>query len=63
MSLPFELNWGIETVIKELRPGANFTLIGSNIVEWRDPQERSAPTWAEINAELEKLHAKHKSGN
>ena len=61
MSLPFELNWGIETVIKQLRPGANFTLSGTTIIEWQDPNGRAAPAWEEINIELEKLHAAHTS--
>ncbi len=62
MSVPFELNWGIETVIKELRPGASFGLAGSTIIDWKDPEGRPAPTWDEINSELEKLHNKFVSG-
>jgi hypothetical protein len=56
MSLPFELSWGIDTVIKKLRPGANFTLMGTTIIDWKDSENRPAPTWEEINSELEKLH-------
>lgn len=56
MSLPFELSWGIDAVIKKLRPGANFTLMGTTIIDWKDPENRPVPTWEEINSELEKLH-------
>lgn len=63
MTVPFELSWGIETAIKELRPGAGFTLAGSTIIEWRDPEGRPVPTWDEINFELEKLHNRFVQAN
>lgn len=56
MSVPFELSWGIDTVIKKLRPGANFILMGTTIIDWKDSENRPVPTWEEINSELEKLH-------
>jgi hypothetical protein len=54
--LPFELSHGIDIAIKKLRPGAEFTLAGSNIIEWKDPKNRPQPSWDEICEILDKLH-------
>ena len=57
MSLPFEFSQGVATAIKTLRPGATYELIGIHIINWKDLSGKLAPTWDEINAEMEKLHA------
>ena len=57
MTLPFEFGWGLETAIKNLRPGATFQLMGIEIVNWQEPNGLTKPTWDEINAEMEKLYA------
>jgi hypothetical protein len=57
MSLPFEFSWGVAEAVKKLRPGATFELIGIQLTNWNDPTGKLAPTWDEINLEMEKLHA------
>lgn len=57
MTLPFEFDWGVETAIKNLRPGAVFQRVGIEIIAWQDPNGLPKPTWDEINAEMEKLYA------
>ena len=56
MSLPFEFSHGVAEAIKKLRPGATFELAGMNLVNWKDPAGNPAPSWDEINLEMEKLH-------
>jgi hypothetical protein len=57
MSLPFEFSWGVAEAVKKIRPGATFELIGIQIANWNDPTGKLAPTWDEINLEMEKLYA------
>jgi hypothetical protein len=57
MSLPFEFSWGVAEAVKKLRPGATFELIGIQLTNWNDPTGKLAPTWDEINLEMEKLYA------
>jgi hypothetical protein len=61
MSLPFELSYGIEMVLRKLRPGATFTVVGTEILDWVDPENRKKPTWDEISIKLEELHAEYVS--
>ena len=57
MSLPFEFSWGVTEAVKKIRPGATFELIGIQLANWNDPTGKLAPTWDEINLEMEKLYA------
>ena len=54
MNTPFELLWGVDVAIKKLRPGANFSLNNNTFVFWEDPTGRPAPTWTEVQEQLEK---------
>ena len=47
---------GVDTAIKELRPGCSFQLLNSTFVEWNDPEGREPPTGAEITAEVQKVY-------
>ena len=51
--VPMDLLYGVDVAIKKLRPGANFQLEGSAITLWTDPEGRPAPTWEEIQAQIE----------
>ena len=57
MSLPFEFNWGVATAIEKLRPGATYQLVGVQIVNYKDSLGSTAPSWDEINTEMEKMYA------
>jgi len=51
--------YGIEVAIKKLRPGANFSLINTQITGWEDSENREPPTWEEIEKQMEndkKIH-------
>lgn len=55
------LAFGVDTVFKSLRPGAQFILSNLDVVEWKDPEGRPAPTQQEILDELARQEqiAKH----
>jgi len=44
---------GVNTAISLLRPGANYVLQNSDVIQWNDP--RPAPSWDEILETLRKL--------
>jgi len=46
--------FGIDIAIKKLRPGAEFALVDTTIIEWNCPNNSEAPTWDEINEQIEK---------
>jgi len=51
--------YGVEVAIKKLRPGANFSLMNTEITGWEDPENRTPPTWEEIKRQMEidkKIH-------
>jgi hypothetical protein len=52
-TVPIDLLFGVDVAIKKLRPGANFQLEGSRITIWNDPEGRPAPTWDEVQAQLD----------
>ena len=45
---------GVDTAIKELRPGCSFQLMNNTFVEWSDPEGREPPTGEEITAEVKR---------
>lgn len=53
MNIPEEITWGVNVAIKKLRPTAEFTLYGNRISEWYDESGSAAPTWEEIEAQME----------
>jgi hypothetical protein len=57
MSLPFEFSYGLIEAVTKLRPGATFELAGIQLVNWKDPAGKPAPSWDEINLEMEKMHS------
>ena len=46
--------FGIDIAIKKLRPGAEFALMDTTIIEWNCPNNSEAPTWDEIEEQIEK---------
>jgi len=46
--------FGIDIAIKRLRPGAEFALVDTTIIEWNCPNNSEAPTWDEIEEQIEK---------
>jgi hypothetical protein len=52
--LPYSLIWGVDVAIKKLRPGANFQLEGTNFTIWNDPSGLPAPSWEEVQEQMEK---------
>lgn len=54
MNLPFELLYGVDVAVKKLRPGASFSISGSTITRYQDPQGRPQPTWDEVLEQLAK---------
>ena len=38
----------VDSAIKALRPKSTFTIVDNKIIEWTDPDDLDAPTWAEI---------------
>ena len=45
---------GVDTAINTLRPGARWDLSNTTFVRFEDDQGREAPTWEEIQAEIER---------
>jgi hypothetical protein len=45
--------WGVDLAIRKLRPGCYFMLYDRDFLEWWDPNNRPAPTWDEIIAQVE----------
>ena len=45
---------GVDTAIKELRPGASFELMNNKFVVWDDPEGRNPPTGEEIVEEVKR---------
>jgi len=45
---------GVDTAIKELRPGCSFQLLNNTFVEWSDPEGREPPTGEEIVEEVKR---------
>ena len=51
--------YGVEVAVKNLRPGARFSLSNTEIIGWEDDEGREPPTWEEIKEQMErdkKLH-------
>ena len=46
--------FGVDVAIKKLRPGAEFALMDTTIIEWNCPNNSKPPTWDEINEQIEK---------
>ena len=46
--------YGIDVAIKKLRPGANFSLMNTEITGWEDPENREPPTKEEIDYERDR---------
>ena len=46
--------FGVDVAIKKLRPGVEFALMNTNIIEWNCPNNSEAPTWDEIKEQIEK---------
>lgn len=42
-----DLDFGVDSVIQKLRPGAKYCLNGTNFISWE--HELPPPTWEEIN--------------
>jgi hypothetical protein len=47
--------YGIDTAMQLLRPGAKWEISNRDITRWEDG--RPCPTWAEIDATMEKIKA------
>lgn len=47
--------YGIDTAMQLLRPGAKWEISNRSITRWED--DRPCPTWAEIDATMEKIKA------
>ncbi len=45
--------YGVEVAVKNLRPGARFSLSNTEIIGWEDPEGREPPTWEEIKKQME----------
>jgi len=45
--------WGIGEAIKKLRPGSIFEINNRVFVKWSDPQNLGAPSWDDINKQME----------
>jgi len=50
---------GVNSIIKNLRPGSKFTLVGTVFSEWE--HELPPPTWEEITEQLNKDIEEYKS--
>jgi hypothetical protein len=46
--------WGVDLVIKKLRPFARFEITNTIFTKWDDPTGSTPPTWEEINEQIEK---------
>ena len=46
--------FGIDIAIKKLRPGAEFALVDTTIIQWDCPNNSQPPTWDEIKEQIEK---------
>ena len=46
--------WGIDTIIKKMRPFARFELTNNKFTKWEDPTGSEPPTWEEINEQINK---------
>ena len=57
MQLPYELLFGVDVAIKNLRPGANFQLEGTRFTQWNCPNGSSAPSWDEVMQQLKEDEA------
>jgi hypothetical protein len=44
--------YGIDTVMKSIRPCAKFVLDGTQFISWKDSTELPPPTWKEVEEEL-----------
>ena len=54
MIFPYHLTYGVDVAISKLRPGARFTLHGTNFVEWNDPNGLEPPSWNEVMEQIKK---------
>lgn len=50
----FNQSWGVESVMKKLRPYAKFRLENGSFTKWEDPTGSEPPTWEEINEQINK---------
>lgn len=45
--------YGVDVAVSRLRPGARYQLEGNKFTIWEDPRGLPAPTWAEIQEQIE----------
>ena len=48
------INWGIDGIMKKIRPQAKFRLENKKFTKWEDPTGSEPPTWDKIINEIEK---------
>jgi hypothetical protein len=46
-------SWGVDVVMKKLRPFAKFRLENGVFTKWEDPTNSQPPTWEEIKEQIE----------
>jgi hypothetical protein len=46
--------YGVDVALSRLRPGAKYQLEGNRFTKWEDPRGLPAPSWTEVQAQINK---------
>ena len=46
--------YGVDVALSKLRPGAMYQLEGNRFTKWEDPRGLPAPSWTEVQAQIDK---------
>lgn len=59
MQVPLQYFYGVDIAIKKLRPNATYEINNNVFTKWNCPDSVSAPSWEEINTQVEQDKAEY----